>query len=139
MAKVIREQIKRVRDPENLHRLVALSNELFSRTIETGRLFWWWPSEGGIGINNMYKGPIRSIHFGYPESMRFYTYDSWEQYFRIWPANPVKLPDGTWQTYEGGADICFRIKNAQWADVMRTLKEDLTKMTSSDGDLRSKL
>ena len=61
----------RAREPENLRRVVALSDELFNRGAETGRLFWWWPYDGAVGINNGYKTPVRDTHFGYPDSMRF--------------------------------------------------------------------
>lgn len=47
------------------------------------------------------------------------------QYFRVWPANPIKLPDGTWKTYEGGLDICFRVKHAKRDLVVRTVEDDL--------------
>jgi hypothetical protein len=47
---------------------------------------------------------------------------------RIWPANPVKLPDGTWLTYTGGADINFRVKHARRDAVMKTIKDDLKHM-----------
>jgi len=59
-------------------------------------------------------------------------YDAWERYFRVWPANPVKLPDGTWKTYEGGADINFRVKHARRDAVMKTIREDLVRMATTD-------
>jgi hypothetical protein len=70
IARAIREQITRARQPENLRRIVGLSDELFNRATETGRLFWWWPAEGAVGVNNMYKADMRSGHFGYPDSLR---------------------------------------------------------------------
>jgi hypothetical protein len=47
---------------------------------------------------------------------------------QIWPANPVKLCDGSWKTYVGGVDINFRVKHAQLGAVMKTIREDLEHM-----------
>jgi hypothetical protein len=53
---------------------------------------------------------------------------------QIWPANPVKLPDGTWKTYAGGADIDFRVKHARRDAVIKTIKEDLKPLMAADMD-----
>lgn len=71
IAEVIREQITRARDPENLRRIVALSDELFNRAAEAGHLFWWFPFEGAVGVNNTLKVPVHDQHFGYPDCTRF--------------------------------------------------------------------
>ena len=43
-----------------------------------------------------------------PVAHATYWYNNaFPQYFCIWPANPVKLADGTWETYKGGVDVAF--------------------------------
>jgi hypothetical protein len=71
IAEAIREQITCVREPENLRRVVGLSNELFEQATESGRFFWWFPYEGAVGINNTFNMPTHNQHFGYPGSTRF--------------------------------------------------------------------
>jgi hypothetical protein len=71
IAEVIREQVARAREPENLRRIVGLEDELCDRTTETGLSHWIFPYEGTVLINNTLKVPLRSQHFGYPGKMRF--------------------------------------------------------------------
>ena len=71
IAQVIRDQLNRAREPENLRRLVGLSNELRNNANEVGRVFWWLPYEGDVGINNLYKAALHDHHFGYTGRVRF--------------------------------------------------------------------
>ncbi|KIM84836.1 hypothetical protein PILCRDRAFT_5880 [Piloderma croceum F 1598] len=71
IAEVIREQIIRTREPENLRRIVGLSDELFNKTTEAGHSFWWFPYEGAVGINNTFKISVHDQHFGYPDRTHF--------------------------------------------------------------------
>jgi hypothetical protein len=51
-------------------------------------------------------------HFGYEGKTRVYWYNAAsERHFRIWKANPVKRADGTWDSYDGGADVVFTLKH----------------------------
>jgi len=47
----------------------------------------------------------------------------------------VKLPDGTWKTYAGGADIDFRVKHARRDAVIKIIKEDLKHLMAADMNL----
>ena len=57
-----------------------------------------------FSVQDMYNAweRVRSVtlHF-----LQFTQLSIW--YFRVWPASPVKPPDGTWKTYKGGADVNF--------------------------------
>ena len=58
------------------------------------------------------------------------------QYLRIWPANPIKLPDGRWKAYKGGLDICFRVKHVKRDLVLKTVEDDLRRIRrKTDGKL----
>jgi len=108
-AGIHRETLERTRDPETLRRLVALTSELLAEFVETrDRMPWWGPRLGAIGVNNLGKTSFVSHHFGYRGQMRFYFYDSFE----------------SWKAYDGGVDVCFRVKRSLKADVMRILEED---------------
>jgi hypothetical protein len=125
LAGVNREILTRMRNPETLRRLVAMSSELLAEFVETrDRMFWWGIELGGIGVNNLGKSSFASHHFGYQGQMRFYFYGSFERYLRIYPANPERLPDGSWKTYDGGVDVCFRVKHSLKAGVIEILEED---------------
>jgi hypothetical protein len=71
IAEIIREQVARAREPENLSRIIGLENELCERTAETGLSHWILPYEGTVLINNTLKVPLHDQHFGYPDRMRF--------------------------------------------------------------------
>jgi hypothetical protein len=75
------------------------------------------------------RWPEGTSHFGYPGRVCYYWYNNAvPQYFRIWPANPVKLAGGTWETYEGGVDVAFRLKPELEAAFMKIVEEDLKTM-----------
>jgi hypothetical protein len=61
----------RTREPENLRRLVGLWNEIINRATESGHLFWLYPYDGAVCINNTFKTPVYNLHFGYPGRTRF--------------------------------------------------------------------
>jgi hypothetical protein len=71
IAETIRGQITRTREPENLRRLIGLSNEIINRATESGHLFWLFPYQGAVGINNTFKTLVHNQHFGYPGRTRF--------------------------------------------------------------------
>jgi hypothetical protein len=56
---------------------------------------------------------------------------------RIWPANPVKISNGTWKSYTGGADINFRVKHAQRDAVVKIIEDDLKHMVATMDDGRN--
>jgi hypothetical protein len=71
IAEVIREQVARTREPENLRRIIGLENELFDRAREADGYHWILPYDGAVLINNTLKVPLRDQHFGYSDCMRF--------------------------------------------------------------------
>lgn len=106
-------------DGEHVRRVVALSEELYPRSTAGGRLQWWFPYVPGEGfdegagegaknvgvtvaINNLSNVDFPAIHFAEgadssldsaPIRSRFYTFDSWAHYVRIWKGNPVPVYD----------------------------------------------
>ena len=106
-------------DGEHVRRVVALSEELYPRSTANGRLQWWFPYVPGEGfdedagrgkqhvgvtvaINNLSNVDFPAIHFaetkegdeagnGVPIRSRFYTFDSWAHYLRIWKGNPLPV------------------------------------------------
>jgi hypothetical protein len=75
-----------------------------------------FPSSSSNGCSRSSGGedrwPIGTNHFGYEGKTRVYWYNvASERCFRIWRANPVQYGDGTWDSYEGGADVVFSIKH----------------------------
>lgn len=80
--------------------------------------------------------PWTSISFGYTNQTRFYTSGCWERYFRIWPGNPERLPDGRWKSNEGSARVFFRVKTEFRERVLRVLEEDRKLMEGIGGEAR---
>ncbi|KAJ7803883.1 hypothetical protein B0H14DRAFT_2384225, partial [Mycena olivaceomarginata] len=48
-------------------------------------------------------------HFGFPGRTQVYNEVSWERMFRIFPSNPVRVPDGSWQSNEGNVVVSLRV------------------------------
>ena len=104
-------------DGEHVRRVVALSEELYARSTKAGRLQWWFPYIPGEGfdgsndthqgvtaaVNNLSNVDFPAIHYSESSRMgrerenereirsRFYTFDSWAHYLRIWKGNPLPV------------------------------------------------
>jgi hypothetical protein len=60
--------------------------------------------------------------------MRYYFWYCQEHFIEIYPANPVKLPNGEWETYEGGVDIWFGLKRSLISDFFKFVQADMMKV-----------
>ena len=65
------------------------------------------------------------MSFGYLGKERFYLFGDWERYFRILPANPVRSPDGGWNSNDGGVDVLFRLRKVLRSAFLRAKDEDM--------------
>lgn len=54
-----------------------------------------------------------------------YHWDSYQNFFEIVPANPVRTLSGTWISYDGGVDVFVRIRRDIVAKYLRKLAEDM--------------
>jgi len=54
------------------------------------------------------------------------------RFLRIHPANPERLPDGSWKTYDGGVDVFFRVKHSLKAGVMKIVEEDFIDIVNTE-------
>ena len=71
---------------------------------------------------------MKEMTFGYPGKERYYLFGNWERYLRIFPANPKKLADGTWRSYEGGVDVVFRLRKEIRVPFLKAAEEDLLRV-----------
>jgi hypothetical protein len=72
------------------------------------------------------RWPVGTNHFGYEGKTRIYWPNAaFERYFRIWRANPVKLADGTWDGYEGGADVVFTLAHDLKPQFLSLVAQDM--------------
>ena len=72
------------------------------------------------------RWPVGTSHFGYEGQTRVYWYNAAsERYFRIWKANPVKRPDGTWDSCEGGADVTFALEHDLKPKFLLAVTQDM--------------
>ena len=47
------------------------------------------------------------------------------KYLRIWKANPVKHPDGTWDSYKGGVNVVFALEHDLQSKFLSLVAQDL--------------
>ncbi|EIN08972.1 hypothetical protein PUNSTDRAFT_134145 [Punctularia strigosozonata HHB-11173 SS5] len=132
IASVIRNTIATSRDPDYVRRVVAISEELYTRSSNENRCQWWFPWDGGAAINNLYRVPWTGTHFGYPGKARFHVHDAWERYFRIWPGNPTQNEQGEWHANEGSARVFFRVKHHLKDKVLQIVQNDIRNMEFDD-------
>jgi len=100
IAGILRESMLRLRQPETFRRTFALYAHIYDRSSKTDRLPWEWPGETAVQVNILTKLPFLACHFGFPGRARYYFWYCQEHFLEIYPANPVKLPSGEWETYE---------------------------------------
>lgn len=95
--------------------------------------FWTFSSSNALPHYIGVRWPIGTNHFGYEGKTRVYWYNSTgERYFRIWKANPVKLADGTWDSYDGGADVVFTLTHDQKPKFLALVAQDMLKPSLVD-------
>jgi hypothetical protein len=54
-----------------------------------------------------------------------YHWDSFRNFFEIVPANPVRTASGRWITYDGGVDVCVRVRSDLAKKYVKTLVADM--------------
>lgn len=77
---------------------------------------------------NSTRVPFGSVHFGYPGKSRMYSWDVWQNFFEICAANPVKLSNGEYKSYEGGVDVWFGLKHSLKPKFLRVFDDDMRAM-----------
>lgn len=69
--------------------------------------------------------PALKGHFGYPDRVRMYHWDSYRNFFEIVPANPVRTASGKWINYDGGVDVFVRVRSDLAKKYVKTLVDDM--------------
>ena len=102
---------------------VALVNSLMGSVIGVHR----HPS---IMLTYSYQRHNRAqaVDFGFPGKSQYYTEVSWERMFRVFPTNPVRRHDGTWDSNEGSVVVSFRVKNELHDKIISMFQEDMHRL-----------
>lgn len=75
---------------------------------------------GVIFVNSTVKFDYLSPHFGYEgRTLWYYSHPPGARFIKVLPPNPRVLPDGTFQSREGGVEVAFFIPT----DRMDQMKE----------------
>ena len=90
-------------------------------------------------MNNLYKVPFPSISFTAPSPSapdvhsRFYAFDSWDHYLRIWAGNPTRdSKTGRWNKNEGSARTFFRVEKGAGNRVKEIVRKDFENWRDDD-------
>lgn len=157
IASYVRAGVSTVRNNgEYVRRVVSLSEELYARSAAANRLQWWFPYPVNdaslehkkgmtVAVNNLFKVPFPSLSFSAPSPLapdnytRFYAFDSWAHYLRIWPGNPTLDPQtGRWSKNEGSARTFFRVEKGMGEKVKEVVRRDFEGQWD-DGGVKAKL
>jgi len=115
-----------MREPDRLRQAVALMDAVNTKRVKSNRLNLFLPAEDGVSVNNIKEYQVRDSHFGYPGRMRtLFSMTVSERLFQLFPAQPVRLPDGTWKSYEGGLDAFFGLKHDLKPKFIQVVEEDM--------------
>lgn len=135
LARTIRQGVNNARTSKFLETYLTLNGAAQEGALRTGQ-FHIYPAEDVVLINGLAKDDMgRSAHFGFEGKSQYYTDVSWERMFRIFPANPVKKEDGTWESNEGNTVVAFRVKNELKDGLFELFAEDMKRiMSGSDLD-----
>ncbi|KAK7694407.1 hypothetical protein QCA50_001593 [Cerrena zonata] len=133
LARAIRQGVNNARTTEFLETYLTLNGAAQEGALRTGQ-FHIYPAEDVVLINGLAKDNIgRAAHFGFEGKSQYYTDVSWERMFRIFPVNPVKKEDGTWESNEGSTVVAFRVKNELKDRLFELFEEDMKRiMNGSD-------
>ncbi|KAK7694476.1 hypothetical protein QCA50_001662 [Cerrena zonata] len=69
-----------------------------------------------------------AVNFGFHGKSQYYTEVSWERMLRVFPANPVKHHDGSWESNEGSVVVAFRVKNELRDKMTSLFQEDMRRL-----------
>ncbi|KAF8183387.1 hypothetical protein BJ912DRAFT_976333 [Pholiota molesta] len=125
IASILRGTIAELREPELFQKTFAVLSRLYKRTADTLRFPLELPTEVAVQVNTISKLPALEGHFGYPGCVRMYHWDSFRNFFEIVPANPVRTASGRWITYDGGVDVCVRVRSDLAKKYVKTLVADM--------------
>ena len=76
--------------------------------------------------------PLTDVDFGYEGKSRFYIYEAWERYLRLWQDNPTKRADGTWEPNQDGVRVFFRVKSQYKNKLLKMVEEDMRNVLSGN-------
>ncbi|KAF8183382.1 hypothetical protein BJ912DRAFT_549261 [Pholiota molesta] len=125
IASILRGTIEELRHPELFQKTFAVYSHLCKRSVDTWRFPMELPTDIAVMVNTISKLPALKCHFGYPDRVRMYHWDSYLNFFEIVPANPVKTPSGEWITYPEGVDVFVRIRKDLVVKYLKTLADDM--------------
>ncbi|KAF8961556.1 hypothetical protein BDZ97DRAFT_2076907 [Flammula alnicola] len=132
IASILRRTINELRHPETFQKVYAIYSHVYDRIQGSMHFPMEYPIESGIQVNTVSKLPVLEAHFGYPGRVRMYSWDSYENFIELLPANPVQLPQGKWLSFDGGVDVHFRVRRGVKLPLLKLFKEDMRRMCLED-------
>jgi hypothetical protein len=145
IAKRVRRSLLKARDPSFAAAYGALNAEKALAAINAELAQDFIPRSGNMVVNSSWRycllfrchrnfltEPLlsprydwTSAHFGYPGQTRFFhTLLDEPRYVKIFQPNPTRMPDGTWETHPGDAEVTFYLHREVWAAFLEIFKTE---------------
>ncbi|KAJ6524028.1 hypothetical protein B0H19DRAFT_1244068 [Mycena capillaripes] len=128
ISRAIRRNIMAARSKEFLETYLMLNSASQNHIVKHGR-FHIFPGPS-VALANSVVGFDRNklAHFGFPGRTQVYNEVSWERMFRIFPSNPVRMPDGSWRSNEGNVVVSLRVPWDIKDKMLAMMAEDMSKL-----------
>ncbi|EJD45496.1 hypothetical protein AURDEDRAFT_165359 [Auricularia subglabra TFB-10046 SS5] len=113
LAASIRRAFRLCRDPQYTLANAAICGKKFARAATTTppMLLDFAPRPGVLNVNSSRPFAWTSAHFGFKGQARFFhTTSDAPRYAKIFTPNPTPLPDGSWRTNDGGAEVVLYVE-----------------------------
>ncbi|EJD45495.1 hypothetical protein AURDEDRAFT_184740 [Auricularia subglabra TFB-10046 SS5] len=113
LATSIRRSLLLSRNPEHVQATVAVNGNKFAAPANaTPQLSLDFSSvSGALNVNSTRPFDWTKAHFGYEGQARFFhTCSDAARYIKIFTPNPTLLPDGTWKSNQGAAEVVFYLE-----------------------------
>ncbi|CAL1702968.1 unnamed protein product [Somion occarium] len=122
----VRQAITQVREPEFLEVLIAKVGDLALRAADANMLLDITPPDGIMAVNSTWRFDWTSAHFGHPGRTQFYHTMLLEpRFIKIVQPNPIRLADGTYQSFSGDAEVTLCVLKKQRELFTRALHEEM--------------
>lgn len=113
LAASIRRAVKLCRDPQHTLANAAICGRKFARAANATppMLLDFSPRPGVLHVNSSRPFAWTSAHFGYKGKARFFhTTSDAPRYIKIFTPNPTVLPDGSWRSNDGAAEVVLYVE-----------------------------
>lgn len=113
LASSIRQSLLLSRKPEHVQAHIAISGPKFVALANATPPLSMdgSPVPGAMNVNSTRPFDWTSAHFGYEGKARFYhTCSEAPRYVKIFTPNPTLLPDGSWKSHHGAAEVVFYLE-----------------------------